>query len=804
MSEPQLKLQDRFFDAWVGVMLRHRIIVLVSVLLVTVALGAYASTLPLVAAVIDYIPPNTKGLAEWQAARERFGGDEVAMYALEGDDHFSEAGLARLKTISERIEAHPFVERVISLSTLQQIRADPNDPTSLLIDSFIRDGVTPDEVLAAVGRDRLMAKALFSEDRKLTFVMVQLVASRDDIAARPGMESEIDPRIPDSARSPRASPGSLLDMAKQRFCLELVDWFEKAGYPRSNVHATGFPVFIASIVSDAERNMKVLLPLTMLLMAVALFVLLRRFTDALIPLFCIGPAVIWATAIGGAVLGRLTIMTSLVPIMVLVVGISDVVHLVTQFRHELARGHPRTEAIHIAFRHVGAACALTSLTTFIGFGSMMMLPIPQSRELGIFAAFGVVMAFVLSFVLTPVILSWVRPVPAEAAKAHMNDFLAVGLVRLSRLIRPVAVPITVAGFVATAVVVALLFQVEIENTFAKKLAPDHPIRAAITLLEKHKIGTDQFEILVDAGSPDGIRDPAVINGMLQMKERLLKERLIVDVVSIADLIDELHIVMAGGETPSPRSTWTREQIAQYLLLFEVSGGEDLNALIDDTGRHARMTVRIGDLTAEDVNALSDTIDSVAKEVMPSHVTAFASGIGVVAARIAPGILSSSITGFATALALIALLMAVLFRSVKVGVLCLVPNILPVALSVVLVSLVLDLVDADTLAFIAVCIGIAVDDTIHFMARYRIERDKGSDRDRAVEDTIREAGHGIVRTSIILVAGFSVMITSDYQPIVTVGVLLPITLVAAVVLDLTLVPAMALLGLLEPASTKTSP
>jgi uncharacterized protein len=787
------KMMHRVFDAWVGFMLRHRFLVLGLVGLMTIGFGIIAARLPLISALPDYIPKSPL-LTAWEDARERFGGDEIVLLAVEADDHFTDAGLTRLKQVINKIEAHPFAERVVAITNAQQLRADPEDPESLLIARFVRDDLTPKQTRDALLADS-NAKSLVSENGQVVFTLVQLVASRDELAVQPDIQTEMHKRLPSGAAGPGARPGQLLDMTKQVFSLELADWFVKAGYPEDKVHEVGFPVFIASIVQDAQQNLTVLLPITIAVVFIALIVVLRRFGDAMIPMLCIGPAVIWATAIGGLALGRLTIMTSLVPIMVLVVGVSDVVHLVTQFRHELARGHDKNEAIRLSFQHVGTACALTSLTTFIGFGSMILLPIPQSRELGVFAAFGVVAAFILSFVLTPIVLSFAKPMPVVESKAYMNDFLTRILRKVAKGVKTWPKAITAAGLVLTAVALGALLQVKIENSFVQKLAPSHRVRKAVAIVEEHNVGGGEIEVLVRTPKVDGVKDPRVISALGELKTRIKNEALYSNALSLADLLDQIDKVMAPDSVP-PRK-WTRAQIAQYLLLFEISGGNDLNQFLDDSAQYTRMTVRIGDGTAEDVNTFADTINREAKAIFPPGVDVHANGIGVLAARLAPDLLGSSLRGFSAAFGLIAVLLGLLFMSIRVGILSLIPNILPVALGIVAVYFALDAMDADTLAFIAVCIGIAVDDTIHFMARYRIERDLGRTREDAVEATILEAGHGIVRTSVVLTLGFVAMVFSDYQPIISVGLLLPITLISAVVLDLTLVPAMAQLGLLEP-------
>ena len=786
------------FDVWVRAMLRHRAAVLVAVVVISLGLGWVAARLPLVTAISDYIPEDAKGRVAFETARERFGGDEVVLVAVQADDHFTAAGLDRIRATTEALASNPLVERVLSLSNAQTMWIEESDPETLRIDTHLREGPTPAQVRAAVMADQRLAGNLISEDGELALFAVELVPSSDAVASDSVVRGEIARLVPGAASLGAAAAGtmrSMLDMGKQAFSLELPAWFGARGYDAERTHAVGFTSVLAFMVAEARRNLLTLFPITVLLIALTLLWLLRRGVDALVPLLAVVPAVVWAVALGGLVCGRLTVLTSMAPVMVLVVGVSDVVHLITQFRHELARGYSRDDAIQVAFQKVGTACALTSVTTLVGFGSMILLPLPMSQELGVFAGLGVAAAFVLSFVLTPIALSFMRSEPAEKSGDLGADRLSHLLAAAARLVHRHPVAIVAAGVVVSVFTVGVASTITVENSLTRKLAAEHPIRASVAVVDQALSGSVDFEVLVDGGAPGALEDPPMIAALSTFADRLKAHPGISSVIGVSDVLEQMHQVMAPSDAaklPSAEAT-----IAQYLLLFEMSGGRDLDALVDDSRRYARYALRSYDGTAEGLVVIGEDIEAIGSQVLPKGATADAGGLSMLAARLGPRLLSTSLQGFATVLGLIAILMAILFRSLRVGLMSLVPNVLPVGLGVVTVHLVFEQVDADTLTFLAICIGVAVDDTIHFLARYRIERTGAASRADAVTATIHEAGHGIVRTSVILVAGFTVLGLSDYQPLATMGWMLPITLASAVLLDLTLLPAMVTLGLLDP-------
>lgn len=789
--------QQRVFEAFARFVLAHRVVVLVGVLLITGGFAWSLSTLPVLTSLKDILPRDA-AMKFYEDSRARFGGDEVVFVAVESDDHFTAEGLERLEGLTFKYEDHPLVERVTSLTRTDWIRA--GDGGSLAIDRFYDefDPAPPDRVKRRVLADDLVAGNLISADGRIALIVITLVPSDDDEWAREAVAAYVKPqieRLPGGAKQLEFPGGKsrAIEVAKQLVAYEFHTLATHAGYTDDTIHITGFPAIFGSLLVESERVISVFLPICAGMLILILFIVLRRPIDVILPMICVAPAVVWAVGGGGLIFGRLTIITSVAPIMVLVVGMSDVVHLVTQFRHELARGLEKEAAIIVAFRDVGAACTLTSLTTLIGFGSMILLPLPHARELGTFAGLGVVAAFLIAFLLTPVLLSFTkaRPpkvAPSEAGFGRLLSKLADALAGRPKQVLVVCLMLTIATVVA-------VLQIQIENDLARKLPEDHRLRRAARVVEAALGGSGELEIVVDLGAPDAIKQPGVLDAIWRFQKEIDTLPTTVLTRSVGDIFGRIHRIMApdlAAKNPMPQG----RTIAEYLLLFGSAGGE-LDQMLDPSRQHVRIMVREPNLTAEMAIEIADRVAALAGEILPEGVKAEVTGIGMLAARGGPIILENSLKGLGGALALIAVLMALLFGSLRVGLLSVIPNILPVAMGVAVVWLVLPQVDADTMIYLTICIGIAVDDTIHFLARYRLERTRGLDRDAAVKASILEAGHGIVRTSAILVGGFSVMLLSDYLGLQTLGLLLPMTMIAAVALDLTMVPAMAQLGLLEP-------
>jgi len=795
-----MTVKERYLEAWARFILNHRVAVSLGILIITALLGWSTTQLPVITTLRDFLPPDAVGMIEWEAARERFGGDELTVIVLKDENHFTPEGIARLKALNDRFTEHPYVEQVVSIVTSQKIGASPDDPDTLLVTEYLSEGRSPAEIKAAILAEDKLRKTLVSEDGLSTLFIVRAVPNNKITATLPHIWQETNERtrdLPNREAQLRDPQGErrLLEMAKQNLGYELEAIALKSGYAQENVHITGFSMIISAMLASAENNMKTLFPLSALLLAITLLLLFRRFVDTILPLLCIGPAIIWAVGIGGLLFGRITLMTSIAPVMVLVVGVSDVVHLVTQFRHEISRGNPRDEAILIAFRQVGTACLLTSVTTFLGFASLIFLPLPGLRELGFFAGIGVITAFLLAFLITPILLSLTNPRP-NSNEGAANDVLTPLLHSLAVFLKPRSKQVLGLGILLTLATLAATSQVTVENDLVQKFKASHPIQVAVKVIEKKFGGHGEVELLIDTGTPNGMKSPEVLSALSRLDRWLEQQPNVNQTNSLVDLLRELHTVLAPNQSPKHDLPMSRSLVAQYLLLFEASGGENTETLVDETGQYARMSIHSPHMSAETFIVLADQIDAKAREFLPPSVSALSNGFSLQAARVAPAMLAQSFPALSSTIVLIAILLGFLFRSINIGLLSIIPNILPVGVALFSVWLVYGLIDVDSLTFLTVCICIAVDDTIHFLTRYRIERDRGLERDQAVETTIVEAGLGIIRTSIILSLGFSVMVTADYTGTSLVGVMLPVTMIFAVILDLTVLPAMASLGLFD--------
>ena len=598
----------------------YRIYWLIVIAGITVVFSISASNLPLVTTLRDLIPDSTPGVELYDPARKRFGGDESAFVLLEAPDHFTESGLNRLRKLSQKLKEHPLIDQVISALDAQELWLDEED--SLVIDYFDRPDRTPEELRNALLLDKSISSALLSKNSRYVLIVVRPVPSTTYIASSPKIYKYIQTKIPEAkqkSQPPDIIKRRWLEMAKLKLGDEIRSTCEKAGYSPEFIHSVGFTPLITYIIGAATSNLTKLMPMTILVILLMLYLLLQHMVYTLVSILCIIPATIWAIALGGLYFGQLTLYSSMAPIMVLVVGTSDVVHLVTQFQieydnfgddHDLTTSQVVNECLRQAFSKVGLACTLTSLTTFLGFATMLFVPLPSAQELGLTAGIGVIAAYLLSFILTPIFLSFTKP--SRRSKRQKYHPITSSLRYLSTSIAKHPIPITIISIAFTIITLVNVSFLTIENSLTRKLFKDHPIRVSTTLVENVLGSSGDLELLISADKEDGLKAPEVVQSIAKLQKKLEEDQYVHSTFSYIDVLSRIHELMAPDlyakeEVPAD----SREQIAQYLWLFELSGGKELRRLISQNAQHARIIVRGKDGTAEELIEYTNNYDKMA-------------------------------------------------------------------------------------------------------------------------------------------------------------------------------------------------
>ncbi len=729
----------------------------------TVALGAFLPRLGIDSAMETIFDRDDPELALYDEFKRTFGEDEfvaVGLRAASGDV-FSAATLGRIRRITQAVEALPAelgVERVVSLTTVDDVRgtAAGIEVGPLVPAGALDDPALPARIRARTYANPLLVRNLVSEDGASTAVNVALVH-------RPGDR-----------------------IYKERLVAAVREIVERERGPDEAFYA-GIPVLTVYTSEHLRRDMAVFIPLTLLVIALVLGVTFRSAAGVLLPLLTVGLSVVWTLGLMGLLGRSVSILSSIVPSLLIAIGCAYAVHVLGQV-HQEEEPAPR-ERIAAAVRHVGLPVLLAALTTAVGFGSLATSDIDQVREFGGLSAFGILAAGVLAVLFVPAALVWLRPrrLTADDQDLVRGPVLA-GLERLAgwvlRRPRPVlAVAVVVVGLAAWGVL-----RIRVDTDYAANFPADSaPVRALLFM--RHELsGERPINVVVRAraAGEDALLDPAALRRLDELEGLLAAHRLVGATVSIGGYLKNLHAAIQGRPLAEGTLPESADAAAQLLALY--GRPAELRRYLSADGRSATILGRSSIISSEELLRFTGELVRVARERWGDELEVTVTGSMYHLSKASIAVTVGQARSLVVATAVIFLLMLGVFRSLRLGLIALVPNALPILLNFALMGALGVTLNIGTSIMAAMALGVAVDDTIHFLARYGSLR-RELPVEAAVRETMRTAGRHIVFTSVTNLCGFLVLTLSSFAPLVALGWLTALTMASALVADLVLLPAL---------------
>jgi predicted RND superfamily exporter protein len=478
--------------------------------------------------------------------------------------------------------------------------------------------------------------------------------------------------------------------------------------------------------------------------------------------------------------------------------VADSVHIIAEFRSYHTELGDRREAARRTLYLVGTPCLLTSLTTATGFASMSIAPIKAISHLAIYSAVGVLAAFVLTITLLFVFLSFGRrhrrraASDAEKLRAKGGRLFQAILAAITRfdiryrksILAAFAVVFVVSGFG--------IARLRVDSNFLHEFSPDEPIRRSVEYVDEIMGGAFSFIYLFDAGESDGIKNPAVLREIERFQtEADTHTDIVKKSYSIGDVLMDLNRSFNEGDMAYHVLPETRELIAQYLLLYEMSGGDEVEEYVSGDFSRASLELRLKAVESSELAKLAEALEAYLAEHPTEASDVRVTGIGALWLQLMAYITQSQIRGFLLAFTVIGTMLCFIFRSLTIGLIAMVPNLSPVILTLGVMGWIDLPLDYVRLLIATVAIGISVDDTIHHMTRFDLEFRRSGSYHQALFASMADVGRALVITSVALVAGFLVFRFSGLDSMASFGSLLATTITVALVADFLLMPALVL-------------
>ncbi len=712
-----------------------------------------------------FFSPENPQLQAFEALQNTYTKNDNLLFVLvpRSGQVFSRDSLAAVEALTEQAWSIPYSLRVDSLTNFQHSYAEGDD---LIVEPLVEaaagltdaelERVRPIALAEPLLRDRLIAP-----DGAVTGVNV--------IVELPGERMDEVPQVAASAR-------------------ELAARMEQA-FPEVEIRLTGLLIMNNAFPEAARADMQTLYPLMFAVVLVTLALLLRSLSATLATLLVVILMVVATLGAAGWLGIRLSPATVTVPVILLTLGIADCVHVLVNFLHRLRDGLGRRDAMLASLRINLEPIFLTSLTTAIGFLSLNFSEVPPFRDLGNMAAIGVGLAFLLSISFLPALMMYLPlgtprdDSPGNSAMLRLAEWV-IGRRR-----------ILLWGMGGLALLlIAQIPRNELNDEFVKYFDQSFEFRRDTDFTTEHLTGIYRVEYSFPSGEPGGINEPAYLQRLEAFASWYRVQPEVLHVSALTDIVKRLNRNLHGDDPVWYRLPESRELAAQYLLLYELSlpFGLSLTDQIDVARSATRVSVILRNLTTNQMLDLEARAQDWLRANLPPGLAAEGSSAAVIFAHIGARNIRAMLKGAFFAMLLISAVLVVALRSLRIGLLSMLPNLVPLAMAFGLWGMLVGQVGLALSVVTGMTLGIVVDDTVHFLSKYlRARREQG----KSVADALRHAfstvGTALWVTSLVLVLGFLVLALSNFELNAGMGLLTALTIALALAADFLLLPALLL-------------
>jgi len=714
------------------------------------------------------LPADDPARPLYDAAVRDFGDDEVYVIALSDDGLFTAAGLARLRRIHDALRVLPGVRSVQSLVDVTHFGYDATTD-AIEVRDFVEALPSEPAALAALRAralaDPLFRRTLVSEDGRTAALNISFRKMSDAAF----IAADLDGRIAAILAAERT--------------------------PGVELHVAGRPHVKARVFHTIRRDLLLLVPLAVLAMAGVLALVTGSVAGVLLPL---GIALL-ATGLTFAALvlaGRpLTILTTLLGPNGIVIGSVYGVHVLTRFREDAGKAPDAPTAATRCLEHVRIPVLISGATTAVGFGSLLVSNVPAVLELGTFEVLYVGCVTALSLTSLPACLAllparslapavttpWRRLV--AAIETAIDRFLAATEELSVRRARPILAAAGVVTFGAAALIPLL----RIDTDYLSFFREGSRVRRDFAAVNERLAGAVPLYVVLEGGGPGSFREPGALGAVERVQRALDAVPGVTRTVSAVDTLRVLNRAIERDDPAEERLPPTRAASAELIQLLPKG---DTGRLLTLDQARANLVVRTGEVGSEAVLALAARIEAVlASGLLPSDLRATVTGNALLLSRSADLIARQQLGSVGLAAATIFGLVAVALRSLRLGAIAMVPNVVPVVLFFGLLGAGVAPLSLPTSLIASVAFGISVDDTMHVLARYREERGRGRDAEEATRRAAREVGRGMLTASVMLTVGFGMIALSGFATLRQFGLLSAWTMAVCLATDLILLPAL---------------
>ncbi len=720
------------------------------------------------------LPKHSDAYINKQVLEERFGSTDMVIIGIinnEKDGIYNRHTLALVQELTDWLGKQPLfrtlaLNDLLSLATIKDIRGSES---GLDVEKFM-DGVPETQAQIDYLKKRMHEFGVYED------VIVSADGSGTIFAVRP---------LPDS----RHKYAEIYDLVKAK-----VEEMEARG-GTERFFISGRPVIEGVFGVYMPEEMKRMQPIIIALLLLLLYLSFRTPRGVLLPIVVVLMAEIWTLGTMAALGAPIYTITTMLPILILAIGIADAVHFLSRERllaHHQAYAHRKERLVEV-MHELWKPMLMTSITTGAGFLSMLASELPPIRDFGVFTTIGIAYALLISMLLLPAALM----VLPEKEKHSERKPLFSGYVEwLGGVV--LRHPKRIMAFFVTLLVISVVgvMKLDVNASLVDQFKPDDPIRQADEILNQHFSGTTSLDVMIDTGRENGLLEPEFLQHLVDLQKEVEKDPMVGDTSSIAEFLQTMNQALHADDPAWNRVPDSSDLAAQYLLLYSFSGApDDFDTFITGDYRQAHLRINIKTDETKVVATLLSRLKSKTDLWFPEDqgFKVEWAGTGFTVHRLSEMIINGQMGSLAVSILAIFLLCWWMFRHLLIAVIAMIPVSLAVTVNYGMMGNIGIPLDIATALTGAMALGIGVDFAIHYLHRYHEESVAGHSYEESVINTNRSVGHAILFNTFVVVGGFLVLLTAAFYPQMKLGALIAATMVICYLATCYLFPVLLGLG-----------
>jgi uncharacterized protein len=753
-----------------SIILRNRITILLVLAVITAFMGYKASFVRLDYEFLKLLPSNDPTLVEYEEFKQRFGedGNILALGILE-KDLFELKKFNAWYNLGNHLRKVEGIEEVISIAHLYNLEKNPEERKFDFHPIIQKKPETQQELDS-------LKEVIYS----LPFYRNRIYNTETGATL---MAVSVNRKIVNSAD-------------RDKFILDVKQIIEENLEGTGiEVHYSGLPYIRSNMTTKVSAELKMFIVLAILITALILFMFFRSFKITLFAILVVAVGVVWSLGTVGLFNYKITILLALIPPLIIVIGIPNCIFLLNKYHNEYRRHGNQAKALVRAIEKIGGATLLTNTTTALGFAAFIVTNSRILQEFGVIASINIICVFILTILLIPIIFSYFPP-PKEKHTKHLDSKIIAGIIE--KFVTIVTGYRTYVYIATSAVVVFALIginRIETTGNIVDDLPRHDPVYTDLLFFQDHFSGVMPFEISIDTRKEGMASQLPILRKLDQLQDLISSYPQFSEPVSMAEVVKFSKQAYYNGN-PARYSLPTDMEKSFLAPYFTRKVGERdtlLRSFIDSTRRYTRVSAQMADIGTKEMQRIKDDLQPRIDSIFdPEKFDVVITGNSIVFLKGTNFLVNNLFTSLALAILVISILMSLLFSSWRMVIVSLFPNFIPLLVTAGLMGYFGIAIKPSTILVFSIAFGISVDDTIHYLAKYRQELKlmKWNIKDSVIA-ALRESGVSMMYTSIVLFFGFGIFSISNFGGTVALGILVSITLLVAMLSNLIILPSLLL-------------